>query len=211
MSDKLKVLLVEDNPLDARLIQEMLADIEGTGPVVATFDLECADQLSAGLEHLVAGGIDVVLLDLVLPDSQGFDTFARTYAQAPQVPIIVLSGLDDVKLAIKAVREGAQDYLVKGQVDSNLLVRSMRYAIERKRAEKEREQLILELQDALAKVKTLSGLLPICSSCKKIRDDEGYWNQLEAYIQEHSEAMFTHGICPECAKELYPELFGDDE
>jgi GAF domain-containing protein len=82
---------------------------------------------------------------------------------------------------------------------------------ERKRAEEERERLILELQDALARVKTLSGLLPICSSCKKIRDDEGYWNQLETYIQEHSEAEFSHGLCDECAKNLYPEFFGDDE
>jgi GAF domain-containing protein len=82
---------------------------------------------------------------------------------------------------------------------------------ERRRAEKERERLILELQDALAKVKTLRGLVPICSSCKKIRDDEGYWNQLETYIQEHSEVEFSHGICDECAKKLYPEFFGDDE
>ena len=77
---------------------------------------------------------------------------------------------------------------------------------ERKQAEEEREKLIQELQDALAKVKTLSGLLPICSSCKKIRDDKGYWNQIEAYIRDHSEADFSHSICPECAKELYPEL-----
>jgi hypothetical protein len=74
-----------------------------------------------------------------------------------------------------------------------------------------RERLILELQNALAQVKTLSGLLPICSSCKKIRDDQGYWNQLEVYIQDHSEAVFSHSLCPDCAKKLYPEIFGDDE
>ena len=78
---------------------------------------------------------------------------------------------------------------------------------ERKEAEEEREKLIEELQDALAEVKTLSGLLPICSSCKKIRDDKGYWNQIEAYIRDHSEAEFSHSICPECAKKLYPELY----
>jgi len=87
----------------------------------------------------------------------------------------------------------------------------VRDIIEGKQAEEERERLILELQDALAKVKTLSGLLPICTHCKKIRDDEGYWNQLETYIQEHSEAEFTHGFCDECAKKHYPEFFGDDE
>ena len=78
---------------------------------------------------------------------------------------------------------------------------------ERKQAEEEREKVIEELQDALAKVKTLSGLLPICSSCKKIRDDNGYWNQIEAYIRDRSEAEFSHSICPECRKKLYPELY----
>lgn len=77
---------------------------------------------------------------------------------------------------------------------------------ERKRAEEEREKLISELQDALANIKTLSGLIPICSSCKKIRDDKGYWNQLEKYIIGHSEAKFTHGICPECAKTFYEQI-----
>lgn len=78
---------------------------------------------------------------------------------------------------------------------------------ERKRAEQERESLIEELQNALAQVKTLSGLLPICAACKRIRDDNGYWQQIEAYIGEHSEAEFSHGICPECARRLYPEHY----
>lgn len=76
-----------------------------------------------------------------------------------------------------------------------------------KRLEAEREELIQRLQDALTRVKKLSGLLPICANCKKIRDDQGYWHQVEKYIHEHSEAQFSHGICPECAKELYPELY----
>ena len=77
----------------------------------------------------------------------------------------------------------------------------------RKQAEKEREKLITELKDAANKIKTLRGLLPICSNCKKIRDDKGYWKQIESYISDHSEAEFTHGICPKCAKKFYPELF----
>lgn len=75
-----------------------------------------------------------------------------------------------------------------------------------KQAEEERERLIGELQRALSEVKTLSGFLPICSSCKKIRDDKGYWNQIEAYLRDHSEAQFSHSVCPECAKKLYPDL-----
>lgn len=76
----------------------------------------------------------------------------------------------------------------------------------RKEIEADREKLICKLQDALNKIKTLRGIIPICASCKKIRDDKGYWNQLESYIREHSEAHFSHGICPECAEKLYPDL-----
>jgi PAS domain S-box-containing protein len=124
-----RVLLVEDNPGDARLIQEMLREA-GEG-----YQLEWVPQLSDGLERLARGEIDLVLLDLGLPDSQGVDTFIRAFSHAPQVPFVVLSGLDDETIAVTAVREGAQDYLVKGQVDGSLLVRAMRYAGERKRAE----------------------------------------------------------------------------
>ena len=77
----------------------------------------------------------------------------------------------------------------------------------RKAVEADREQLIKKLQDALDKIKTLRGIIPICASCKKIRDDKGYWNQLENYIKEHSEADFSHGICPDCAKKLYPKFY----
>jgi hypothetical protein len=74
-----------------------------------------------------------------------------------------------------------------------------------RRSEAERERLIGELQETLAHVKTLHGLLPICASCKKIRDDHGYWSQIEAYVENHTEALFTHGICPDCAKKALPE------
>lgn len=82
---------------------------------------------------------------------------------------------------------------------------------ERKRAQIEKDNLIVELKDALRKVKTLSGLLPICASCKKIRDDNGYWNQIESYIKTHSEADFSHSICPDCAKRIYPDFDLNDE
>lgn len=91
------------------------------------------------------------------------------------------------------------------------IVESLHDITERKRTAQEREQLIADLQKALSKVKALSGLLPICASCKKIRDDRGYWNQIEKYIREHSEADFSHGICPECAARLYPEYNKDDK
>ena len=130
----IRVLLIEDNPADARLIKEMLAEAKG-----ANFHLECFDKLIPGLERTALGSIDVILLDLSLPDSTGLNTFTKLYAQTSGIPVIVLSGLDDEEVAVKAVQEGAQDYLVKGHVDSNLLVRSIRYAIERKQTQ---EQLI---------------------------------------------------------------------
>jgi PAS domain S-box-containing protein len=90
----------------------------------------------------------------------------------------------------------------EGQARTCLIIRDIG---ERKTAEDERERLIQELQDALARVKGLSGLLPICASCKKIRDEKGQWHYLEIYIREHTEADFSHGICPECRQRLYPE------
>ena len=201
MTDRsINVLLVEDNPGDARLVKEMLAEVKGS-----PFSLARAERLDEGMERLDAEKIDVILLDLSLPDSCGFETFNRMMAAAPDIPIVVMSGLDDETMAVRAVREGAQDYLMKGQADANLLARAIRYAIERNELEGERKRLIDELQKALAKIRTLQGLLPICASCKRIRDDKGYWNQIELYISEHSEAEFTHGICPECLERLYPE------
>src|SRR5512135_3126389 len=106
----LKVLLIEDNTLDARLIQIMLAE-SGAG----LFELERVDRLAAGVTRLAGGDIGMVLLDLSLPDSHGLRTFTRLRAQVPHIPIIVMSGLDDQNIAVEAVHEGAQDYLVKGQ------------------------------------------------------------------------------------------------
>jgi len=123
-----RILLIEDNPGDARLIREMMAEMKDTN-----FNLEYADRLSAGLKLLTKGNIDVVLLDLSLPDSFGLDTFTRVHNEAPEVAVIVLTGLDDETVGVKAVQEGAQDYLIKGKVDSNLLTRSILYAIERHR------------------------------------------------------------------------------
>jgi PAS domain S-box-containing protein len=125
------VLLFEDNPGDARLIQLFLA--EGGGD---QFALDCVDRLETGLERLAEGGIEVILLDLGLPDSQGFDTFTKAYDQAHDVPILVLTGLDDKTLAMQAMEAGAQDYLAKGEMDGNLLTRAIRYAIQRKKSEK---------------------------------------------------------------------------
>ncbi|EKE99509.1 sensor histidine kinase [Tolypothrix sp. PCC 7601] len=128
--ETIKVLLVEDNPGDVLLLQEFLQDVTAT-----VVELMPVEQLDEALNHLARDSFDVMLLDLSLPDSQGLETFIKAHNQAKSTPIIVLTGIADETLALKAMQQGAQDYLVKGQVTGDLLVRSMRYAIERQRIE----------------------------------------------------------------------------
>ncbi|MEX0702582.1 MAG: Glu/Leu/Phe/Val dehydrogenase dimerization domain-containing protein [Planctomycetales bacterium] len=124
-----RLLLIEDNPMHRRLIEEFLA-----GSHAPEFVLENVDRLSAGMERLAKGGIEMILLDLMLPDSEGLETFFRLRAEAMGTPIVIITSLGDVKLAAKAVEAGAQDYLVKGRFDRTLLDRALRYALERTRA-----------------------------------------------------------------------------
>jgi signal transduction histidine kinase len=140
MKHPVKVLLFEDNDLDAEVLKDMLDNALADGQSrdkkqLAPFHLQRVVRLLDGLEHLAAGNVDLILLDLCLPDSQGLDTFRRVHRQAPKAPLIVLTGHDDQETAIKTMQEGAQDYLVKGRIDAHLLVHAMRYAVERKRAE----------------------------------------------------------------------------
>jgi signal transduction histidine kinase len=147
----LKVLLIEDNPGDVRLIKEMLVDASNT-----SFSLDHADRLSKGLALLAESEIDVVLLDLSLPDSKGLDTFVSLHTAAKDVPIVVLSGLNDETAAVQCVNAGAQDYLIKGEVGSHLLIRSLRYAVARGELERERSQLLLREQAARAQAEAAS-------------------------------------------------------
>jgi CheY-like chemotaxis protein len=124
----INVLLVEDNPDDAYFLQASLRDV---GAV--EFKLTHVETLHEGLKHVADGGTDVVLLDLSLPDTLGLDTLNRMLASAPDIPVVVLTGLDDSMLGTKAVQAGAQDYLVKQGADGRLLTRCLHYAIERQR------------------------------------------------------------------------------
>jgi DNA-binding response OmpR family regulator len=125
---RIHILLVEDNDGDARLVEEMLSENRRS-----IFDVVHVHYLSEALNELNKGGVDVALLDLSLPDSQGSATVTSVYVAAPGVPIVVMSGTDDESVTAKAVEEGAQDYLVKGHVDSEILAHSIRFAIERQR------------------------------------------------------------------------------
>ncbi len=141
MQPTFRVLVVEDHPPDRELIEVLLADAPS-----AVFKSEHAEFLADAVQRTAQGGFDVVLLDLSLPDSDGIDACIAVHEQSTAVPIVVLTGLDDEDLAVEAVKRGAQDYLVKGRIDSQLLCRSLRYAIERKRAEAALERARDELE-----------------------------------------------------------------
>ena len=131
--EPVRVLLIDNDRRDHRLVKDMLEESEGT-----QFGLECEDRLSSGLKKAQGSSFDAVLLDLNLPDSLGLDTLKAVYSAVPRVPIIVLSGVEDHReMAPAALRNGAQDYLVKGQLNGNELSRSISYAMERKRAEED--------------------------------------------------------------------------
>jgi DNA-binding response OmpR family regulator len=149
-----RVLVVEDKEDDAHHLQRAL------DPIPRPFTRERASRLSGALDRMARGGIDVVLLDLALPDAQGFDGVLRIGAEHPFVPVVVLTGLEDEDIGLKAVQVGAQDYLVKGNLDPRLLDRSLRYAIERKRAEQ-----------ALARLAAIMG--GICYHCGRKLEPEG--------------------------------------
>src|ERR1035438_8250169 len=130
--DRLTVLLVEDNPGDQRLVKEILDECGHD-----EFRLFVADQISTAAPLLVAEKVDIVLLDLILPDSQGLDSLIKMRALAPEVPVVVLSQVEDETLAVKAVRSGAQDFLLKAHISGPLLLRSLRYALERRQLEEQ--------------------------------------------------------------------------
>ncbi|RPJ20617.1 MAG: response regulator, partial [Chloroflexi bacterium] len=138
MNAPIHILFIEDNPGDARLVKEELL----TASSKTIIHLEWVDRLEKGLERLASNHFEAVLLDLSLPDSEGLDTLHRILASAPSLPVIVMTGQTDEAVATQAVQAGAQDYLIKGQVDGRLLIRSIQYAVQRKQTE-------MQLADAL--------------------------------------------------------------
>lgn len=197
MKQKITVLIVEDHLDDRFFLKQIL---ESSEEVEAEIFHE--ERLKGAISAAKTREIDVVILDLSLPDSFGLDTYLSFHKEHPLIPTIIMTGDRDYDMAFEAVHKGAQDYLFKGEPTSTAIIRSIRYAIERQR-------LMTELKLALDHIKQLQGLLPICSVCKNIRDDKGYWNRIESYISRHSEAKFSHGICPDCAKKLYPEIYSN--
>ena len=198
MKQKIAVLVIEDNFDDFFFLKRVL---ESSEEVEAEILHE--ERLEPALSVAAQKAIDVAIVDLSLPDSYGLETYVSFHEKHPSIPTIIMTGYRDHDLAFESVQKGAQDYLFKGEPSSTAIIRTIRYAIERQR-------LTTELKIALDHIKQLQGMLPICSICKKIRDDKGFWNQIESYISEHSEAKFSHGLCPECVKKFYPDYYSED-
>jgi len=178
MTKKTNLLLIEDNPVDARLIQELLSEFS------QEYNLEQTQQLSDGLKRLseYECPIDTVLLDLSLPDSHGLETFEKVHSLAPRLPIIIITSLDDEKISEEAVNKGAQDYLIKGQLNSPLLIRAIRYAFYRKQAEQRISETFELNQKILAA--SASGTITYKASGQCVFANEAAGKILNASISE---------------------------
>ena len=204
------LLIVEDEAAHAAAIQRAFQTEEPGTQIAVVGTLREFRQHSAG--HLP----DLALLDLNLPDGRATEVLTCP-PEAGLFPILVMTSYGNEQLAVEAIKAGALDYVVKSAEAFAMMPRTVERALrewklltERREAVAAQKRLIAQLEEALSKVKTLSGLLPICSACKKIRDDQGYWSQVEGYIQEHTDARFTHSYCPECARKFLSKVERSD-
>jgi len=195
--EKSRVAVVEDEGIVALQIKSKL---EQKGyEVVGTF--ASGEEL---LETVASLKPDLIMMDMTLQGKlDGIET-TRRLSEQHDIPVVYLTAHSEESTIERAGATLPYGYLLK-PFDAQELHIAIQMALFKHKSDKEKKELSEKLRQALAKVKLLSGLLPICASCKKIRNDEGYWEQLEFYIREHSEAEFTHGICPDCCKKLYPE------
>ena len=226
MIDKGTILIVDDASANLKLLTDTLAP--------SGYTVISASSGEQALEAVAARLPELIILDIRMPGMGGFEAYRRLKARAEtrDIPVVFLSAITDPVQRVEGLKLGAVDFISKpfqvdellARVQTQLELRRLRVQLEQQaagllrandqlqnemaeriRTEQALREKNAELEAALAKVKLLSGLLPICSGCKKIRDDKGYWSQVDNYVQEHSEATFSHGLCPDCLKTLYPE------
>jgi CheY-like chemotaxis protein len=197
------VLIVDDDPANLDLLFQHLNQ--------AGCKVLVAETGQLALERAALAQPDAILLDVMMPGMDGFETCHRLKQQAATqaIPVIFMTALADTADKVKGFAMGGVDYVTKPFQPEEVLARvtahATIYLLQQELRQKNRD-----LEAALSQVKRLSGLLPICAGCKKIRDDQGYWQDVAVYIQDHSEAELSHGLCSDCAKRLYPELFDDE-
>ncbi len=151
---------------------------------------------------------DLILLDIMMPEMDGFEVckILKSKPETKDIPIIFLTAKTEKQDVIDGINLGAVDYVTKPFNSTELLARVNNH-IELKLSKDELQRVNKELTTSLAQIKLLKGLIPICANCKKIRDDTGFWQEVESYISQHTDANFSHGICPDCMQELYPDIY----
>jgi len=211
------ILIVDDSRDEQELLSTWLRTA-GYGSLMVADSAEAAFEL-LGRDNAEqrTGAVDLILMDIMLPGVDGLEACRWITATEwlQDIPIIVVTAKTDEKDLLAAFAAGAMDYIRK-PVNPAELVARVSSAItlkEERTTRKAREQELLmrtqELERALREVKVLRGLIPICAKCKRVRTDHGNWQRLEEYVQDHSEAEFSHGVCQVCMKEVYPDVFKD--
>lgn len=192
------ILIVDDHPATRKLLEEILRQHYHVLP--ASNGQEALD--------LVRGNsmIDLVLLDIIMPGLNGYEVCQQLQAdeRTSRIPVVFLTIMEDDHDEARGFAVGVSDYIIKPISRLRLLAR-VKNQLALRHKQQELELKNRDLQAALDQIKTLQGILPICSYCKQIRNDHGAWQRLEEYIQHHSEAEFSHSICPKCAQKHYPE------
>ena len=184
MTSSFSILVVDDEPKNIQLLGSLLEE--------HNYEIEFAMNGKECLEWLNSKPFDLVLLDIMMPEMDGYEVCEKIKSDTAKkhIPVIFLTAKSETDDIVKAFEVGCSDFITKPFKTPELLARIKK-----------------ELE-----LKILRGLIPICSYCKKIRDDKGYWKQIEAYVASHSEVRFSHGICQECAKKYFPDLnLYDDE
>ncbi|MBU4388645.1 MAG: response regulator [Proteobacteria bacterium] len=200
----IRILVAEDDFMVSKSITQTLNDI-GYEQVGLASNGEEVVEMTRSLQP------DVILMDIKMPKLDGLQA-ARQIQENSPTPIVILTAYDSQELVKEASKSGVGALLLKPpeafEIEKAVTIAMARHndLMELCSLNKELQIRKQELEKSLAEIKTLRGILPICANCKKIRDDKGYWNQIESYIHKHSEAEFTHGICPECMKKLYPDF-----
>lgn len=191
-SEQDAILVVDDQPANLKVLLSFLQEHD--------YRVYMVDSGQRALDILPKIQPDLILLDVMMPGMNGFEICRRIKADKDQaaLPIIFMTALDSVGDKVTGFSAGAVDYITKPFQQAEVLARINTHITLRKRER--------ELKEALEEIKTLNGILPICSYCKQIRNDEGYWQQVEEYISEHSEAIFSHGVCPACYRKVMERL-----
>jgi len=197
------ILVIDDTPNNLSVINQYLED--------NGFEVMIARDGEDGIIKAARGLPDLILLDIMMPGMDGFNTCIRLKkdAQTKDIPVLFMTALDGVEDKLKGFEAGGVDYIVKPFNEREAIAR-IKTHLKIRKLQQDLEEKNRQLQQAMTEIKKLEGIIPICSICKKIRDDKGYWSQLEAYFEEHSEAKFSHSLCQECAKKHYPDFVGKD-